>query len=153
MRVVFAVILLACLLRGPTALADCSCPDQTLDDRIAGANAIFSGQPLMSVPVPGGDSPFHSEESLETPRTAPGNLVTLFRVDTIWKGEARKTVRVRHEKGACGADFKADVPVIVFVQKDAAGVLWTRACGGNAALGDANYEGLKDGLANRLRFN
>jgi hypothetical protein len=153
MRVVFAFILLACLPRAQAALADCPCPNLTLDDRIAGASAIFSGQPLMSVPVPGGDSPFHSEQTLETPRAASSNVVTLFRVDTIWKGEARKTVRVRHARGACGADFKADVPAIVFAQRDADGILWTRACGGNAALGDANYEGLRDGLANRLRFN
>ena len=154
MRTAFAIIgLVGLLLLEQPALAECPCPDLTLDDRIAGAMAIFSGQPVMSAPIPGGESPFHSEQSIEAPRAVPNNLVTLFRVQTIWKGEVRKTIKVRHEQGACGASFKADVPVIVFAQKDEAGILWTRACSGNAAQGDVNYDALRDSLTNRLRYN
>jgi hypothetical protein len=154
MRALFTLAGLACLLMVQRqALADCPCPDLTLDDRINGAVTIFGGHPLVSAPIPGGDSPFHSEQSLEAPRAVPNNLVTLFRVETTWKGEVRKTIKVRHEQGACGASFKADVPVIVFAQMDAAGILWTRACGGNAAQGDANYDSLRDSLTNRLRYN
>ncbi len=145
----FAMLLLVC----GRAVAGCECPRATLEDRIGGAAFIFSGRPVISVPIPPGGSPFHSEQTLETPRTTQNDLVTLFRVDEVWKGEARKTVRVRHEQGECGTAFKADIPAIVFATADANGVLWTSFCSGDAVDGDAAFQGLKEGLTNRLRYN
>ncbi len=71
----------------------------------------------------------------------------------VWKGGAMRRIKIRNDHGACAADFKPDVPVIVFAEADPAGVLWTRLCSGNAAEGDAGYEALKQDLTNRLRYN
>jgi hypothetical protein len=141
------------LLTGGRAFAACECPKATLDDRIGGAAFIFSGHPLVSVPIPPGGSPFHSEQSLEAPRDTPNDLVTLFRVDTMWKGEARKTIKVRHAQGECGTLFKPDVAAIIFATADANGILWTWSCSGDAIDGDAAFPALRDTLTNRLRYN
>lgn len=136
------------------AHAGCECPKMTLDERIAGSVAIFAGKPLMFAQIPQGASPFHSEQSMEAPGTVKNDTVTLFQVDTVWKGEATHRIKVRNDHGDCGADFKPDVPVIVFAEADpSTGVLWTRLCSGNAALGEAGYEALKQDLTNRLRYN
>jgi hypothetical protein len=140
-------------LTGTAARAACDCPKSTLDERIAGSMVIFAGKPLMFAQIPQGGSPFHSEQSLEAPGTVKNDTVTLFQVDTVWKGGSAHRIRVRNDHGACGADFKLDVPVIVFAEADPSGVLWTRLCSGNAALGDAGYEALKQDLTNRLRYN
>jgi hypothetical protein len=141
------------LLASGQALAACECPKATLDDRIGSSAFIFSGRPVVSAPIPPGGSPFHSEQTLEAPRAAPNDLVTLFRIDTVWKGEARKTVRVRHEQGECGTEFKTDVPAIIFATSDGNGVLWTWFCSGDAVDGDAVFQGLKETLTNRLHYN
>jgi len=141
------------LLAAGQAFAACECPKASLDDRIGGSAFIFSGRPVISVPIPPGSSPFHSEQSLEAPRAGQNDLVTLFRVDTMWKGEARKMIRVRHEQGECGAVFKTDVPAIIFATSDGNGVLWTWHCSGDAVDGDSAYQGLKESLTNRLHYN
>jgi hypothetical protein len=144
---------LAVLSCGGMARADCDCPKNSLDEQIAGSVVIFAGKPLMYAQIPEGASPFHSEQSLETPGGVKNDTITLFEVDTVWKGGAMRRVKVRNDHGACGADFKPDVPVIVFAEADPSGVLWTRLCSGNATLGDARYEALKQDLTNRLRYN
>jgi len=148
-----AALATAALLTAATARADCDCPQVSLDERIAGATVIFSGRPLMNAQIPAGSSPFHSEQSLEQPGGMQYDLITLFQVDTIWKGKATPRIKIRHERGACGADFEPDVPVIVFAEADDTGIFWTRACNGNATSGDGAYETLKQGLTNRIRYN
>jgi len=146
-----AAVILA--LSGNAARAACECPKSSLDERIAGSVVIFAGKPLMFAQIPEGASPFHSEQSMEAPGAVKNDTVTLFEVDTVWKGAATHRIKVRNDHGDCGADFKPDVPVIVFAEADPSGVLWTRLCSGNAALGDAGYEALKQDLTNRLRYN
>ncbi len=145
--VVYAVI------SGGQALAACDCPDLSLDERIAGSAVIFSGKPLMFAQIPAGSSPFHSEQSIEAPGGVQYDVITLFQVDTVWKGEPTRRIKVRHDRSACSVDFKPNAPVIVFAEADSTGVLWTRLCSGNSASGDAGYEDLKQGLTNRLRYN
>jgi hypothetical protein len=148
---VFAVsVAMAC---GGVAQADCLCPELSLDEQIAGSVVIFAGKPLMFAQIPEGASPFHSEQTLETPGGVKNDTVTLFQVDTVWKGAPVHRIKVRSDHSACSADFKPDVPVIVFAKADPAGVLWTRSCSGNAAMGDTRYEALKQNLTNRLRYN
>jgi len=135
------------------ARAECECPQSSLDEQIAGSVVIFAGKPLMFAQIPEGASPFHSEQSFETPGGVKNDTITLFEVDTVWKGGAMRRIKVRADHGACGTDFKPDIPVIVFAEADPAGVLWTRLCSGNAALGDTRYDALKQDLTNRLRYN
>ena len=145
--------MLAVLVLGGTSRADCECPEATLDQQIAGSVVIFAGKPLMSAQIPQGSSPFHSEQTLETPGGIKNDLVTLFQVDTVWKGTQVHRIKVRNDQGSCSPQFKPDLPVIVFAVADPNGVLWTRACFGNATLGDARYETLKQDLTNRLRYD
>jgi len=145
--------MLLVLAGGGVARAECQCPTATLDEQIAGSVVIFAGKPLMFAQIPEGASPFHSEQTLETPGGVKNDTITLFQVDTVWKGAPVHRIKVRSDRGACSADFKPDVPVIVFAVADTAGVLWTRGCSGNAAMGDARYEVLKQDLTNRLRYN
>ncbi len=142
-------LLLAC----GGARADCQCPETSLDEQIAGSVVIFAGTPLMFAQIPEGASPFHSEQTLETPGGVKNDTITLFQVDTVWKGAPVHRIKVRSDRGACSASFKPDVPAIVFAVADPAGVLWTRLCNGNAVMGDARYETLKQDLTNRLRYN
>jgi hypothetical protein len=136
-----------------SAYADCQCPETSLDEQISGSVVIFAGKPLMSAQIPQGDSPFHSEQSLETPGGIKNDMVTLFQVETVWKGAQVHRIKVRNDQGVCTQQFKPDLPVIVFAVVDPAGVLWTRSCSGNATLGDARYETLKQDLTNRLRYD
>lgn len=149
----YTVCLLAFTAVGGTVRAQCECPSLSLEDRIAGATFIFTGRPMTTAQIPPGASPFHSERSLEQPRTAENDLVTLFRIETVWKGESRRTVRVRHSQGECAARFDADVPIVVFAQADQAGILWTQLCSGDVASGDAGFPGLENALASRLKYN
>jgi hypothetical protein len=135
------------------ARADCACPEASLDEQIAGSVVIFAGKPLMSAQIPEGSSPFHSEEALEMPGRIKNDTITLFEVDTMWKGASVRRIKVRSDHGACAAEFKPDVPTIVFAVADPDGVLWTHICNGNAVMGDARYEALKQNLTNRLRYN
>ena len=146
-------LVLGALLATATARADCACPSVSLDERIAGAAVIFAGKPLMNAQIPSGSSPFHSEQSIEQPGGMQYDVVTLFQVDTVWKGGPVHRIKVRHERGECAADFRPDVPVIVFAEADETGVLWTRLCNGNAISGDSGYDALKQGLTDRLRYN
>ena len=149
--IVFATaVALAC---GGTARADCECPDISLDEQIAGSVVIFAGKPVMFAQIPEGMSPFHSEQSLETPGGIKNDTITLFQVDTVWKGASTRRIKVRSVQGACAVNFKPDVPAIVFAVADPTGVLWTRICNGNAVMGDGRYEALKQNLTNRLRYN
>jgi hypothetical protein len=143
----------AVLACGAAHAADCQCPEISLDEQIAGSVVIFAGKPLMFAQIPEGNSPFHSEQSLETPGGVKNDTITLFEVDTVWKGAPVHRIKVRNEHGACSPEFKPDVSVIVFAAADPFGVLWTRTCSGNAAMGDARYETLKQDLTNRLRYN
>jgi hypothetical protein len=127
------------------ARAECQCPRSSLDEQIAGSVVIFAGKPLMFAQIP--------EGALETPGGVKNDTITLFEVDTVWKGGAMRRIKVRNDHSACGTDFKPDVPVIVFAEADPSGVLWTRLCSGNAAMGDTRYEALKQDLTNRLRYN
>ena len=145
--------MLAVLVLGGTSRADCQCPDASLDEQIAGSVVIFAGKPLMSAQIPQGSSPFHSEQTLETPGGVKNDLVTLFQVETVWKGTQVHRIKVRNDQGVCSPQFKPDLPVIVFAIADPNGVLWTRSCSGNATLGDARYEMLKQDLTNRLRYD
>jgi hypothetical protein len=132
----------------------CRCPSLSLDQQIGDAAYVFVGRPVITAPVPAGNSPFHSEMSILAPRAAvPNDWVTLFRIETLWKGASRRTVRVRHEQGDCAVSFKEDVPVIVFAQVDAAGVLWTYLCSGDMLQGDAGFDDLKQTLTSRLKFD
>ncbi len=137
------------------AYADCQMPaDASLDEQIAGSVVIFAGKPLMFAQIPEGASPFHSEQSLETPGGVKNDTITLFQVDVrSGSGGAMRRIKVRADHSACGTDFKPDVPVIVFAEADPSGVLWTRLCSGNAAMGDGRYDALKQDLTNRLRYN
>jgi len=136
------------------AEAACQCPAVSLDQRISDAVFVFIGTPVVSAPVPGGSSPFHSDMTLQGPNgAAPNDWVTLFRIDTLWKGETRRTVRVRHEQGECAVSFKEDVRAIVFARADQFGVLWTRMCSGDLLEGEDGYEELKQILTSRLKFN
>ena len=148
-----AMAAFAALSCAGAAQAECPCPHSTLDEQIAGSVVIFAGKPLMWAQIPEGESPFHSEQTLETPGGVKNDTITLFEVDTVWKGGTMRRIKVRNDHGACGADIKPDIPVIVFAEADPSGVLWTRFCSGNAALGDARYEALKQDLTNRLRYN
>jgi hypothetical protein len=131
----------------------CRCPALSLDQRVSDAAYVFIGMPVVTAPVPGGGSPFHSEMALQGPRgDVPNDWVTLFRVETLWKGEARRTVRVRHEQGDCAVAFKEGVAAIVFARVDAFGVLWTRLCSGDVLEGDAGFDDMKQTLTSRLRF-
>ena len=152
-RVGLTATVLAGLLLGGRAHAACECPPASLDERIAGSAVIFAGKPLMFAQIPSGSSPFHSEQSIESPNPMQYDVITLFAVDTVWKGEPTHRIKVRHERGDCSADFKPDVSVIVFAQADQSGVLWTRLCSGNAAVGDTGYDDLKQVLTDRLRYN
>src|SRR6201996_9731991 len=143
----------AVLVLGGAARADCQCPAASLEEQIAGSVVIFAGKPLMSAQIPQGNSPFHSEQTLETPGGMKNDLVTLFQVDTVWKGSQVHRIKVRNDQGACSPQFKPDLPVIVFAVADPNGVLWTRSCFGDATLGDARYETLKQDLTNRLRYD
>jgi len=143
----------AALVLGGTSRADCQCPAASLDEQIAGSVVIFAGKPLMSAQIPQGSSPFHSEQTLETPGGIKNDLITLFQVETIWKGAQVHRIKVRNDQGACSPQFKPDLPVIVFAIADPAGVLWTRGCSGNATMGDARYDSLKQDLTLRLRYN
>jgi hypothetical protein len=149
----FWIAAFAAFTCGGTARAACQCPQSSLDEQIASSVVIFAGKPLMFAQIPEGASPFHSEQSLETPGGVKKDTITLFQVDTVWKGGAMRRIKVRNDHGDCGADFKPDVPVIVFAEADPSGVLWTRLCSGNAAMGDGRYEALKQDLTNRLRYN
>lgn len=145
--------LTAALVLAGTSRADCECPEASLDEEIAGSVVIFAGRPLMSAQIPQGSSPFHSEQSLETPGTVKNDIVTLFQVETVWKGAQVHRIKVRSDQGACSPQFKPDFSVIVFAVADSAGVLWTRSCSGNATMGDARYETLKQDLTLRLRYD
>jgi hypothetical protein len=147
-----SMALVAALAAG-AAHADCSCPSATLDDHIAGASVIFAGKPLMFAQIPAGTSPFHSEQSMESMGRSQNNVVVMFDVETVWKGQSAHRIKVRHERGDCVPDFKLDVPVIVFAQADLSGILWTKLCSGNAATGDAGYDELRAALTSRLRYN
>jgi hypothetical protein len=155
MRTLFCLICSALVFAiSARALAACQCPGLSLDQRISDATLVFIGKPVVTAPVPGGGSPFHSEMTMQSPHGAiPSDWVTLFRVDTIWKGEGRKTVRVRHEQGECAVSFKEDVPAIVFAQADPSGVFWTRTCSGDLLEGEAGYDELKQVLTSRLKFD
>jgi hypothetical protein len=146
------VFSLALGLAAGTARAACECPKIPLEDRIAGATYIFTGRPVTTAQIPPGGSPFHSERTLEEPQPPVNDLITLFRIDTVWKGEARKMVRVRHDQGICGAHFDSDRPMIVFAQADPFGILWTQFCSGNVEQGDSSYDQLNDALAKRLKY-
>jgi hypothetical protein len=143
----------AVLVLGGSAYADCPCPAASLDEQIAGSVVIFAGKPLMSAQIPRGNSPFHSEQTLETPGGVKNDMVTLFQVETMWKGAQVHRIKVRNDQGACSPQFKPDIPVIVFAVADPAGILWTRGCSGNATMGDARYESLKQDLTLRLRYD
>jgi hypothetical protein len=143
----------AVLVLGGTSHADCQCPAASLDEQIAGSVVIFAGKPLMSAQIPQGNSPFHSEQSLETPGGVKNDTVTLFQVETVWKGAQVHRIKVRNDQSACSPEFKPDLPVIVFAVADPAGILWTRSCSGNATMGDARYEMLKQDLTLRLRYD
>jgi hypothetical protein len=145
--------MLCAVLAAGSSRADCACPTLSLDDRIAGATYIFTGRPIESAQIPQGGSPFHSEQSLEDPRSRQNDLVTLFRIETVWKGEARKTIRVRHEQGECGAQFREDTRTIVFAQADQFGTLWTRLCSGNIGADQAEFSPVEEGLNKRLKFD
>lgn len=147
-----AALVTAILSAGPAG-ADCACPPLTLDDRIAAATYIFRGRPVAMAQVPPGDSPFHTEQTLEAPRLLQNDLVTLFRIETQWKGAARKMIRVRSDQGVCGVRFPDDADSIVFAQIDAAGILWTRRCSGNLSATDGGFDLLADTLVKRLRFD
>jgi hypothetical protein len=149
----YTVCLLAFTAAGGTSKAQCSCPSLSLDDRIAGSTFIFTGRAVTTAQIPPGMSPFHSERTLEQPRIVDNDLVTLFRIETVWKGESRKTVRVRHSQGDCAAHFDADVPTVVFAQLDQTGVLWTQLCSGNLDSSDSGFPGLENALASRLKYN
>jgi hypothetical protein len=138
---------------GAGAHAACECPPASLDERIAGAVYIFGGKPLMFAQIPPGTSPFHSESSMEVPGGVPNDIVTMFQVDTVWKGETLRRIKVRRSPGACATNFQLDESVIVFAQADAAGVLWTGMCSGDAVRGDARYDALKADLTDRLKYN
>jgi hypothetical protein len=140
-------------LSAGAAHANCSCPPATLDDHIAGASVIFAGKPLMFAQIPAGSSPFHSEQSMESMGRSQNDVVVMFNVETVWKGQPAHRIKVRHERGDCVPDFKLDVPVIVFAQADPSGILWTKLCSGNAVTGDAGYDALRTALTGRLRFN
>ena len=135
------------------AHAGCACPPASLDDHIAGATVIFAGKPLMFAQIPSGGSPFHSEQSMEKMGRGDNDVVIMFDVDTVWKGQPVHRIKVRHERGECTPDFQIDVPVVVFAQVDPAGIYWTKLCSGNAATGEAGYDELKTVLTSRLRFN
>ena len=140
-------------LTAGAAHADCRCPDATLDDHISSASVIFAGKPLMFAQIPAGGSPFHSEQSMESMGRGQNDVVVMFDVETVWKGQPSHRIKVRHERGECVPDFKLDVPVVVFAQADGAGVLWTKLCSGNAATGEAGYDDLRTALTSRLRYN
>jgi len=114
---------------------------------------IFAGKPLMFAQIPSGGSPFHSEQSMEKMGRGDNDVVIMFDVDTVWKGQPVHRIKVRHERGECMPDFQIDVPVVVFAQIDPAGIYWTKLCSGNAATGEAGYDDLKTVLTSRLRFN
>ena len=135
------------------AHASCACPPASLDDHIADATVIFAGKPLMFAQIPSGGSPFHSEQSMEKMGRGDNDVVIMFDVDTVWKGQPVHRIKVRHERGECTPDFQLDVPVVVFAQVDPAGIYWTKLCSGNAATGEAGYDELKTVLTSRLRFN
>ncbi len=147
-----AALLAAWLGAGP-AQAACECPPLSLDQRIADSAYIFSGKPLMFAQIPPGDSPFHSESSLEAPGGIQNDIVTMFSVDIVWKGQPQRRIKVRRSPGACAADFKVDESAIVFARADQAGILWTGLCSGDAVKGDEHYETLKADLTDRLKFN
>jgi hypothetical protein len=140
------------LTAGP-AQAACECPPLSLDQRIADSIYIFSGRPLMFAQIPPGGSPFHSESSMESPGGVQNDIVTMFQVDFVWKGEAQRRIKVRRSPGACAADFKVDESAIVFARADESGILWTGICSGDAVKGDEHYESLKADLTDRLKFN
>ena len=102
----------AVLVLGGAARADCQCPAASLDEEIAGSVVIFAGKPLMSAQIPQGSSPFHSEQTLETPGGVKNDLVTLFQVETMWKGAQVHRIKVRNDQGVCSPQFKPDLPVI-----------------------------------------
>ncbi|MDB5392657.1 MAG: hypothetical protein JWM91_163 [Rhodospirillales bacterium] len=135
------------------ARAACECPQTSLDERIAASVYIFSGKPLMFAQIPPGASPFHSEGSMEIPGGVPNDIVTIFQVDTVWKGAAQRRIKVRRSPRSCASDFKVDEAAIVFVQADSAGVLWTGVCSGDAVKGDEHYDLLKADLTGRLKYN
>ena len=146
-----AAVLLS--LTATRAHAACECPPASLEERIAGAVYIFSGKPLMFAQIPPGNSPFHSESSIEVPGGVPNDIVTMFQVDRVWKGEALRRIMVRRSPAACAANFQLDETVIVFAQSDRSGVLWTSACSGDAVKGDDRYEALISDLTDRLNYN
>jgi hypothetical protein len=148
-----AAMVFTALSGGGAARATCECPQVSLDERIAASAYIFSGKPLIFAQIPQGASPFHSENSMEIPGGVPNDIVTLFQVDTVWKGGTLQRIKVRRSPDACAADFKVDQTAIVFVQADNAGVLWTGICSGDAVKGDERYDLLKAELTARLKFN
>jgi hypothetical protein len=152
-RFLGAISLSAAMAAAAAAHAGCSCPPATLDDHIATASVIFGGRPLMFAQIPTGGSPFHSEQSMEKMGHGDNDVVIMFAVDTVWKGQPVHRIKVRHEKGECTPDFQLDIPVVVFAQADTAGVYWTKLCSGNAANGEPGYDDLKSVLTGRLRFN
>ena len=95
----------------------------------------------------GGTSPLHQQLSKRV------DIVIMFAVETVWKGQPVHRIKIRHEKGECTPDFHIDVPVVVFAQSDPAGIYWTKLCSGNAATGEPGYDELKSVLTGRLRFN
>lgn len=143
----------AALFIAGLAHAACECPPATLDDHIASAIYIFSGRPLIFAQIPPGTSPFHSESVLQAPGSVPNDIVTIFQVDTVWKGAAQRRIKVRRSQSACAVDFRVDDTAIVFVQADSSGVLWTGACSGDAIKGDDRYEALKSALTSRLKYD
>jgi hypothetical protein len=153
MRKSLGSIALLAILAAGAAHADCHCPNATLDDHISGASMIFAGKPLMFAQIPAGSSPFHSEQSMESMGRSQNDVVIMFDVETVWKGQSSHRIKVRHERGECVPDFKLDVPVVVFAQADSFGILWTKLCSGNAATGDAGYDELRTALTSRLRYN
>jgi hypothetical protein len=151
--IVTVAVAFAGIWAGASASAACECPPVSLDERIAGAVAIFSGRPLIFAQIPAGASPFHTGNNMDSPEGVSNDIVTIFQVDMMWKGEPRRRIKIRRSPGGCSTDFKVDKHAIVFVKPDSNGILWTGACSGDAVEGDERYETLKAMLTDRLKYN
>jgi len=112
------------LVVGPEAYA-CSCiPAPPVEDRLAGADAVFHGTVLRGGGVGSG---------------CGGLLQRKFRfeVHTVWKGDIgdRVTVKTGMGGGDCGMGFEKGEEYVIFASRDGDnGSLHTGTCSGNINL-------------------
>ena len=127
------VLLLApALLALPAPAHACSCAEQSIEDALRDASAVFEGRVIALQRLPG--------EGEHLP-----SVVATLHVTRTWKGADRETVLVRTPatEGTCGFRFRQDETFLVYaggeLDQNGAG-LTTTLCSRSKRIEDASAE-------------